>query len=171
MSDNYERIDASPRFDDVRASHEARYAIAARYTCPGDVVVDAACGSGYGQALLHGRWIGVDKDAPAGAITADLNEWVPGFGFDVFVGIETIEHLADVTAYVAAAKRASRFIVISTPIVPNSNPFHLQQFTAAGIRALFEDAEWRLEDEYVQGQLYGLWAFASTSVPRRLTAC
>jgi hypothetical protein len=34
------------------AGHEARYALAAGFLRPGDVVVDAACGIGYG-ALMH----------------------------------------------------------------------------------------------------------------------
>jgi predicted RNA methylase len=54
------------------AGHEARYALAAGFVRPGDVVVDAACGIGYGALLLdaHGdvTYYGVDRDTSIVAV-------------------------------------------------------------------------------------------------------
>jgi hypothetical protein len=145
--------------------HEYRYKVAARFTRDSDVVLDAACGIGYGRRHLKGSWTGADKEPPAGALAVDLETWEPDFGFDVFVGLETIEHLRDFTAYVAAAKQAKRTIVISTPLIPTThfNPFHLHDFTKESLEALFSD--WRVVhyeaqvDPVLGYETYGIWAF------------
>jgi hypothetical protein len=162
-----------------REIHEYRYRVAASFTAPGDIILDAACGIAYARHLFDGPWVGVDRAPSAEAqsrrltgdriIDADLNSWSPDFGFDVFVGLETIEHLAVLNAYVAAAKRARHTIVISTPIIPTRhfNPWHLQDFTRESLEALFIDDVWRLV--HFEGQIdplvsasvptYGIWAF------------
>lgn len=156
----YERIDDSPGHDRARVSHEARYSLAGSFTTDSDVVVDAACGTGYGKRFLRGEWVGVDRE-PLGTIAADLQTWTPDFGFDVFVGLETIEHLADYAHYVEVAQSARKWIVISTPIVPTKhrNPFHVHDFTTEDIKALFAVGPWSLFAEYRQLDLYGLWVF------------
>src|SRR5215216_6131339 len=81
------------------AGHEARYALAAGFLRPGDVVVDAACGIGYGALVLDAHsdvtYYGVDRDTSIVAveehprrrfIQADLQAWQPPFEFDVAVG-------------------------------------------------------------------------------------
>lgn len=153
-----ERLDHAASEDDV-ALHAWRYRWAARFTSDADVVLDAACGHGFARPFLKGRWIGVDKESLCGNLVADLTTWQPDFEFDVFVGLETIEHLGSVQNYVSVAKRARKYIVLSTPTVPTvgSNPFHLHDFTDADLPALF--ADWPLIDRATQESTYGIYAF------------
>lgn len=125
--------------------HRWRYEQAARWVNSDDVVVDAACGLGYGQEILGGEWVGVDYQPPA-TIQADLTEWQPDFDFDVWVGLETIEHLSDVANYATQAKRAHRHVVISTPTVPTAhfNEWHLRDVTVRDVIDLFSDETWGL---------------------------
>jgi hypothetical protein len=149
------------------AIHRYRYEVAARFTRDTDVVLDAACGIGYGREILSGEWVGADKEPPdhPDALTVDLCTWEPEFDYEVFVGLETIEHLSAVDAYVAAAKRARRTIVISTPIIPTThfNPYHVRDFTKASIEELFSDWAVAHYEAQVDPQLgydtYGIWAF------------
>lgn len=135
--------------------HLFRYRFAAQFTRENDVVLDCACGTGYGKDILNGKWIGADKIGP---LVVDLETWEPDFSYDVFVGLETIEHLHDYTAYVKAAQRA-RTVVLSTPIVPTRdvNPFHLQDFTKQDILSLF--AGWELVAYEEQSATYGVFVF------------
>jgi len=142
------------------AGHEARYALAAGFLRPGDVVVDAACGIGYGALLLdaHGdvTYYGVDRDTSVVTVAersrrtfiqADLQTWQPPFEFDVAVGFETIEHLENYEAYLDWVRRARRFVIVSVPIVPSKrvNPFHLHDFERDDvIQLVTADERWRL---------------------------
>jgi len=145
--------------------HRYRYEFANRHVRDTDTVLDAACGIGYGRDILKGTWIGVDKLPGSDVIEADLRTWAPDFDFDVFVGLETIEHIDPLGAYLAMANRAGRCIVISTPIIPtrHMNPHHVHDFTKESLEELF--AEWRVVDYEVQFDpvlkvdTYGLWAF------------
>lgn len=165
---NYERIDASTRFDGpVRDGHELRYRFAAGFVESGDRVVDAGCGTGYGKRILcreDNGYLGVDRNPPD--VTVHRADFETGEGlevfavwlFDVFVGLEIIEHLSDegVERFLAIARQARRWIVLSTPIVPNANPFHKQQFTAG---ELIEAVGLRPYGQLVQDGRYGLFAF------------
>lgn len=137
--------------------HVYRYEWAARFTKDTDTVLDAACGTGYGQRYLKGTYIGADKHP--GHLQVDLETWTPDFAFDVFVGLETLEHLRDYSRYVEAAKHAKRVIVISTPIVPTKwiNPFHVHDFTAEQVADIF--SPWHLAEYEAQEDIYGLFAF------------
>lgn len=136
-----------------REGHEFRYRLAAGF-CEG-VVVDAACGTGYGSDLLGAHsYVGVDVgldhlEVPENDwrsfLEADLCSWEPDFGFDTFISFETIEHLADYTALIAAAKQAARWVVLSVPVVPTKhlNPFHLHDFKPGDLERLVVDDNWR----------------------------
>jgi trans-aconitate methyltransferase len=142
------------------AGHEARYALAAGFLRPGDVVVDAACGIGYGALLLDAHhdvtYYGVDRDISVIAVEqhprrtfveADLQRWQPPFEFDVAVGFETIEHLENYQTYLDWVRRARRYIIVSVPIIPtkHENEFHFHDFERDDITQLVTaDAEWRL---------------------------
>ena len=147
------------------ALHRYRYELAAKFTEETDTVLDAACGIGYGKDILHGRWVGADRRPPVGAFEVDLHTWRPVFSYDVFVGLETIEHLDVLSHYVNAAKRAQRYIVISTPIIPTMhfNPYHLHDFTRESLEALFSD--WDIchyepqADPILGAEVYGIWVF------------
>jgi trans-aconitate methyltransferase len=142
------------------AGHEARYALAAGFVRPGDVVVDAACGIGYGALVLDAHsdvtYYGVDRDTSIVAveehprrtfIQADLQAWQPPFEFDVAVGFETIEHLENYQVYLEWVRRSRRYIIVSVPIVPSKhdNVFHVHDFERDDvIQLVTADDEWRL---------------------------
>lgn len=172
MSEAYERIDESPKFDGKeRNLHESRYRIAAGYCVPNNFVLDAGCGTGYALEFLNrDLYLGIDKnpiDDPSKFAKVDFEDpgqsydWLPIF--DTFVGLECIEHLNDdgVKAFVRLAWCATKWIVVSTPIVPNSNPYHKQQFTEKQIIDLFEMSEkWKLYDVLKQdNERYGIFIF------------
>ncbi len=158
---SFERIDASPAFDGhIRESHEYRYKVAARYVRPTDIVVDAACGTGYAKPILKAaRYVGIDKVALGADIVADLETWEPDFDFDVFVSVETIEHLFDWKHLLAMGRRAKRVMIISTPIIPStmSNEFHVQNFTFAQITKELVRDGWKLVHCEEQEYTYGIW--------------
>ena len=142
------------------AGHEARYALAGGFLRPGDVVVDAACGIGYGALILDAHdditYYGVDRDTSVVTvkahrrrtfIEADLRSWQPDFDFDVAVGFETIEHLESYELYLEWLRRARRYIIVSVPIVPSKhvNVFHVHDFERDDvIQLITADADWRL---------------------------
>jgi SAM-dependent methyltransferase len=161
--------------------HEARYALAAGFLRPGDVVVDAACGIGYGALILdaHGdvTYYGVDRDTSVIAvkeharrtfIEADLQSWQPSFALDVAVGFETIEHLENYQVYLEWVRRAKRFIVVSVPIVPSKheNVFHVHDFERDDvIQLVTADDEWRLFQYFDQPwELSCVYVFARSGV-------
>jgi len=123
--------------------HVDRYRMAAGLLRDGDVVLDAACGIGYGAAVLsENRFIeyhGVDRadcvDAQfieLGDFAAhDLDLWQPQFEYDVAVCFETLEHLVDPLRFVSILKQARRAIAVSVPTVPTKhfNEYHLHDFT------------------------------------------
>jgi hypothetical protein len=172
---HYERIDESATFDGVtRDSHEVRYRIARQFVGDTDVVLDAACGVGYGgRILVDGRpgvyWVGVDKNpAHNNIVPWDFNIQGPlsagatGRPVDVFVGLEAIEHLDDdgVASYIHTASEARKFAIISTPVVRNSNPFHVQNFTEWDMERMFKDyPSWGLHMRFKQDDLYGIYIF------------
>lgn len=116
------------REDGRRAdAHVARYMWARRFVRPGDRVLDAACGLGYGsrvlaEGTLARSVLGVDLDPKA--ITYASEHYRPGHprlsftrrdlgtldelaasSFDVVVSFETVEHLPDPEQFLAACHR------------------------------------------------------------------
>jgi SAM-dependent methyltransferase len=144
-----ERIDAATPVAQ-RWGHEARYRLAAGYLEPGDLVLDAACGTGYGAQILNAhrdvRYLGLDRvnvfaypdrgafllhDLNAG----DLRISDP----DVAVCFETLEHLrhpAHLVSELCAHTR--RTLLMSVPVVPTThvNPYHLHDFDDAAVPAM-----------------------------------
>ncbi len=108
-------------------AHVARYEWARTFVRPGDRILDAACGLGYGSALLTDATLaesvlGLDADGDAIAYarehygtgrprlsfdTRDLAvlDDLPAASFDVIVSFETLEHLDDPDRFVAACER------------------------------------------------------------------
>lgn len=143
-----------------RDGHDARYQMASGMLLPGDAVLDAACGIGYGAAILNARgdvdYVGVDQAASVfhdtfgvfgEFIAADLTHWTPDFPFDVGVSFETIEHLESYDNLVRVLQQARRTIVISAPIGPTAleNPHHHHDFdTVEDVVGLFVNPAWRL---------------------------
>ena len=156
----YERITTSSKYDLARPSHETRYRIAGGFTQSGDVVLDAGCGTGYGKQFIRGTYFGVDK-YKGDNIVADLETWQPDFSYDVFIGLEIIEHLKDYSNFVNIAKRAKKWIIISTPLIKTkkANPFHLHDFTIQKIEKLFIDDNWKRYNILIQEVKYGIFIF------------
>ncbi len=159
-----ERITRANCVGPARYGHEFRYRLAAGFVEDGDTVLDAACGTGYGAALLglaDMNYLGADSRVPPEGefpywpardnfFQVDLQIWTPGMdffpeeGFDVFLGFETIEHLANYDNYVQLAQGAREWILVSAPVVPtvSQNPHHVHDFEPGQLREIFENEEW-----------------------------
>jgi ubiquinone/menaquinone biosynthesis C-methylase UbiE len=109
-------------------AHVFRYQLAARFVRPGDVVLDAACGLGYGSHLLWtgtraSRVIGIDgseyaaKYASANFASArpglefregflpECLQGIPDNSVDMVISFETLEHVQDPEALLAEFTR------------------------------------------------------------------
>jgi|GEM_PF-530368 len=174
-------------------AHIARYHLACTFVRPGDVVLDAACGLGYGSAVLAsctpaGRIIGIDASRYAveyaranyalpgvefrEADVADLG-FLPDHSVDYVVSMETLEHLPDPESFLAEIRRVLRpggRVVVSVPNEwvdksgKDPNPAHLHVYTWPKLRA-------QLERCFVPEKLYAQTAGGGLKLsdsPRRL---
>ncbi|MGL4317663.1 MAG: class I SAM-dependent methyltransferase [Pseudomonas sp.] len=139
--------------------HLERYEFAASHL-HGQRVLDMACGSGYGTALLAGRHpdkqvTGVDIDPAAIAyaqqhyqlpnlryVCADAEQFASSEPFDSIVSLETIEHLphpVQLAANYARLLASGGRVIASVPITPtlDGNPHHLHDFSRRSFFALF----------------------------------
>ena len=147
-----------------QVEHKQRYQWASDY-CKGKRVLDAACGTGYGSAILTrsgaATVVGVDISfeaiAPNGtgrpmrALLANSDACNLPFKcdtFDVVVSFETIEHLANPERLLAEISRVLKpggTCICSSPnrdFLPSSghkesNPFHLSEMSYAEFNQLF----------------------------------
>jgi len=183
MADTMERIDPGLIRSDDRFGlaaldlHLARYRFAATHVL-GCVVIDCACGTGYGSAIL--------ADAGAAAVTGvDVSEeaiayarahhardrvdfrvgdaltFVPERAPQVWVTLETVEHLPHPGRYLDSIHRQlapGGWLIASVPttVSTDGNPFHLADFTARGWRALVAAHGFEIEHELVQIQRFTL---------------
>ena len=162
----YERITGEPGIGESMLIHEYRYRLAGKYTLDSDVVLDSASGTGFGEAFLKGKYIGVDRFDSGNNIVADLHYWIPDFEYDVFISFETIEHLVTYQQLVDNAKKAKRIIAVSAPITPTvikdryGNPdirhYHVHDFTFEQLKNIFQDDTWKIIHEEVQAGRVGI---------------
>lgn len=155
-----ERLDLSktPDRPNIEAAvHFARYAVC-KNLAKGKRVLDVACGEGYGSYMLKEAGaayvVGVDVSHESvakaerlfakeglkyqAADVADLDSLFAEGEFDVVVSIETIEHLADPTAFLESIKRVAKpngIIIITChndhwyyPQDNQNNPYHLRKY-------------------------------------------
>lgn len=146
----------------VLQEHLARYVFALGHIKPGDRVLDAACGTGYGCMMLS--WgladepCGVDVDAATIAFAQVYFGYAANFGvfditedyapegapFDVMVSFETVEHV-DPDAYIRFVREAvcaDGKLIVSTPLNPArqpQNPNHKFEWDAAEFVAWLGD--------------------------------
>jgi SAM-dependent methyltransferase len=164
----------------TRLEHEARYEFAARFVS-GKRVIDCACGAGIGAELfaskgaLEVRAIDSSADAVAEARKANarpnlqitLGEatctGLPDEFADVFISLETIEHIENDAAFVDEAFRVLKpggTFICSTPnrdiTNPGTsiadapwNPYHVREYNLDEFRARIES---RFEIQGAYGQ-------------------
>ncbi len=156
-ADAHERINVSPG-SPWWAEHRSRYHLAAGF-CRGKRVLDVACGSGYGAAVLleagAAGVMGVDMSLEAlaqaraaagegwGVCRADATNLPLADGaVPVVTSFETIEHLQEPERFVAELRRVldpDGVLLLSTPNAlytkpvdgRPANPFHVMEFTPA----------------------------------------
>lgn len=159
------------RLDEVRADHRERYAFAC--TIAEGVVLDAACGVGYGSKMLMDaghRVVGVDVEADAllhavehftgpDYLCADLqNMELPPC--DTVVSFETVEHLKHPEWFLRAARAIGKLLIVSTPNQEHY-PFdpvrfagdkypHQRHYTPAEFDILLEGCGWTVVDRFCQ---------------------
>ena len=135
----------------IEAEHQARYRLALNLV-PGQRVLDAGCGVGWGSELLRlagaESVVGVDLSEEALADArrrAPECEFVPGDlqklpfpdgGFDVVVCMEALEHTEDTGGTLDELARVLRpdgVLLVSSPnpgVYEAGNPFHLHELTS-----------------------------------------
>ena len=183
MTDTMERIDPDLiRPDDhfgvaALELHLARYRFAAKHVL-GRVVVDCACGTGYGSAMLADAGaaavIGVDISEEAIAYArahhardrvdfrvGDALTFVPERPAQVWVTLETVEHLLHPARYLDRIHQQlapGGWLIASVPttVSTDGNPFHLVDFTAQGWRTLVTTHGFEIEHELGQIQPFTL---------------
>lgn len=121
-------------------AHIARYTLACEHVRPNDVVLDCACGMGYGALILAtgseaSRVIGVDNSPTAVAYSrailegngspAEVHEadaarlaFLPDQSVDLVVSFETLEHVTDPGALLAEFRRVltpGGRVIVSVP--------------------------------------------------------
>ncbi|MCX6799863.1 MAG: class I SAM-dependent methyltransferase [Candidatus Falkowbacteria bacterium] len=152
MFDERFEINALSKSTLTYSEHVVRYQFASRFV-QSKVVLDIACGSGYGSQILAlagaAQVIGVDIDKQAidlansknqskniNYINSDATKLNLGNeSIDVIVSFETIEHLKNPEEYLKELKRVLKvdgIALISTPnleVSKNHNPFHIKEYT------------------------------------------
>lgn len=163
----------------ISPDHRSRYQFAAEILeCEGGIVLDAACGNGYGSYILASEAnvnvVGVDisKDAIECAnehykvddlVSFELCDLVdndlPGENnvrYDAVISFETIEHVADPINILRKFTDLSDKLICSVPnedVVPhehNKFPFHFRHYTAEDFTQLLEDSGWRITEWFAQ---------------------
>jgi SAM-dependent methyltransferase len=134
--------------------HAARYGFAGPYVADRSVL-DIACGTGYGMAILRTRAravVGVDADLDAVRAASRIDAGGPALvgdgtrlpfadgAFDAVTSFETLEHLGDRDRFLSELRRVLRpggVCVLSTPNANYTepvdgrprNPFHVHEYT------------------------------------------
>jgi 2-polyprenyl-3-methyl-5-hydroxy-6-metoxy-1,4-benzoquinol methylase len=160
--------------------HLDRYNFALQFLSGQEVVVDAACGSGYGSEILSKKAkkvVGLEISDHALSYAkkhhwrpniefqkADLNQKIelPNAFCNVIVSFETLEHLTNQEMILSEFRRILKpggMLVISTPDrnlisggLKSDNPFHLKELTKEEFISLLGKF-FVLEEFYGQGEV------------------
>jgi glycosyltransferase involved in cell wall biosynthesis/predicted RNA methylase len=151
--------DKMSKDDPTYLEHLARYHFALPY-CEDKEILDAACGTGYGAAILRdkgfaGNVEGVDISEEAVqyaqenygifAVHCDLEKDFPAYPYNLITSFETIEHLQNPGFFLEQAAKNSRQFIFSIPL-NNPSQFHKQVYTLEEAKELiykyFNEVEW-----------------------------
>lgn len=164
-----ERIIPSQAFGGPLAVHMKRYEFANKF-CKDKIVLDAACGVGYGSFYLSKtakEVTGVDISAEAIAYAKEHYQKentrfrvmdvcsldFPERHFDTVCSFETLEHLDNPLEFLAGVKRVLKedgILIISTPhakrtVIKPENPYHNVEFSKndfnGALRKYFREVE------------------------------
>jgi ubiquinone/menaquinone biosynthesis C-methylase UbiE len=159
--------------------HIHRYNEALLHVNSNDIILDIACGTGFGTAILAGKTKGkvIGGDIAADAIEECGRNWkkdnlefrvldgtklnFPDHYFDKIVSFETIEHTTGYKQMVAEFSRVLKpggLLILSTPNSDVSspdgvigNPFHTQELNAVELQQLLAGSFSRVQ---LSGQRY-----------------
>jgi SAM-dependent methyltransferase len=169
-SEAVERIAPGFFWPTIEAAHIARYRWASRWV-KNRVVLDIACGTGYGALILRDAGartvlsldvsrdalrFGYDRYRIVAACTDALKLPLRTESCDTVVSLETIEHLHDPLAFGRELRRVIRpggDVLLSTPNALRSigsNPYHLREMSIDELRQLLEESGFRLERVWAQ---------------------
>ncbi len=163
-----ERLPMESKYSAIESSiHMGRYSLAEKY-CKNKVILDIACGEGYGTKLLK-KW-GAKKvvglDISEESINQANNEFAEkGVGyivhdatdlscfkdntFDMIVSFETIEHLQEPLKFLQEIKRVAKKKACYIITCPNDyayyptedqfNPYHVKKYTFEEFQELLNE--------------------------------
>jgi len=159
--------------------HLHRYNESLQYIQPNDIVLDIACGTGFGTDIIAGKTRNkvIGGDIAPDAIEECRKSWsknniefkvldgtrldFPDHFFDKIVSFETIEHTAkyrEMTFEFARVLKPGGQLILSTPNRDVSspdgviiNPFHTQEFTCDELKQILEAL---FPDVQLSGQRY-----------------
>ena len=148
------------------AEHRSRYHMAAGY-CVGRVVLDIACGAGYGCAMLKeaGARSVIGVDLAWQAMADSMRSLAPGIqliqadgtalplaaaSIDVVTSFETLEHISNCAGFLRELRRVLKpdgLLLLSTPNALTSkpvngvprNPFHVREFTPEELLGILQE--------------------------------
>ena len=167
----------SSNLDKIRQDHVGRYKFACKFINKNDVVLDCACGVGYGSFILSkernlSTIIAVDIDKPAikfakkyyndDKITYRVGDIfsmdIPDNHFDCIVSFETVEHVdgsALIKLYYTKLKKGG-LLIVSTPnqdtqpFNTEDFPFHLRHYTSSEFSILLTSNGFEILSRYTQ---------------------
>lgn len=155
--------------DQIRADHTSRYTWAADVLDGAQRVVDAACGVGYGSAVLADAGMEVLAiDRSPSAVLYGRERWhregidwrtgdvtdVPQDPADAVVCFETLEHLADPAPALERFRAIAPRLLVSVPneaVFPFRNyRFHHRHYTAGQLERLLARCGWQVDEWWGQ---------------------
>ena len=172
---NIERQNAA-RLEDISRDHRARYMFASKLINPGDNVLDACCGVGYGSKILSNingvRVTSFDSSETAlmkartyyqadniNYLLIDYKLFNTGPVFNKVVCLEAIEHVdepEDLLRILHKSIISGGSLIISSPnqtIIPYSKqrfPFHTRHWTSGEFDKLLSDSGFLVKEWYSQ---------------------